>query len=460
MYKHPVLESATSFEQIIDVPAHFPNFFSVDYLRVAVRANGASRYKVINPALYEMTFDSANQKILVVAPNLELSKFDTLIVYDTTSYFHQSYSGVNNAEDRVVVPSIPLSQTIAETGETVPVGFLHHRDFDVWLNGRHLIPGKHFVVTHGFTDSDQFENRLEFLIEQPANSEFRVVVMKNVPYIEGNSTYVYRENLDSKGVELIGNTRFPIMKGLGECYLNGRFIEPQKLGTVHKDVLTVDGVDERFEFMYKFNPPINEATLQTVGEALNATTEFDKFVNLMGGVGEVVNRTREQRGLIPGTRRNDVVEDYIGRVLPIVTSYIRYAVATIPDISLFELDSNAPLLDNLWDFSFWDTQLLTNVIIDCNRTIAQEIMIDCNYADYRMASATAGRLKAMAPIISNYTAYALSATANLTNFDANSNVPLIDDLFGLVEWNRPVIENVVLEPAERLSADAIMDASA
>jgi hypothetical protein len=459
MYKHPVQTATTSFDEIIDVPSHFPNFYSADYLQVAVRASGASFYKVISPELYEVVYDSANQKVRVVALDLALSKFDTVIVYDTTSFFRQSYTGANIGGARVVIPSIPLTQTIPGTNEKVPVAFRHAKDFDIWLNGRHLVPGKHYVVTHGFAHGNENENRIEFLIEQPTNSVYRIDVIKNVPFMESNTTYVYRDNLDRSGVELVGNTRFPIMKGMGECYINGRFIEPEKIGTVHKDVMTIDGVTERYEFLYKFNPPINEATLRTIGDALNASTEFDKFVNLIGGVSELVKRTRDQRPELPVVMRPDLVDSYTGTALPIITSYIRYAMADIPDITRFQLDSNAPLLDNLWDFSFWDTQLLTNVIIDSNRTLTQEVVIDCNYANDRLENATAGRIAAMAPIISNYTAYALSATANLTGFQADSNVPLINDLFGLVEWNYPEVDAVVLDGNERLTANTSLDSN-
>lgn len=447
MWKHTAPANTTIFDHIVEVDTHFPNFYSVEYIQVAVRRMGEPRYRVLDPKQCSITVDSANRKMRVKVDNLNLSKFDTVIVYDTTSYFRQSLTGSNDTAEVAPLPPVVLSQAIPVTGETVPVGFSHHRDFDIWLNGRHLTPGKHFVVTPGYSVGMDYENLIEFLIEQPAYSNYRIEVIKNVPYKKDNTTYVTRENLDPKGVEIIANAKFPIIRNMGEAYVNGRLIDPAKLSTVHRDILVVDGLNEGNEFFYKFNPPINDATNGMITETALASTDFDKMVNLIGGTGELVARTKQQREYLPVAERNDLVDDYVGVTLPILSSHVRFLMAAIPDISLFQMDANAPLADRLWDMAFWDPQLLNDVIVDSNRVFggANDILIDANYADYRLANAKAGVLEAMSPIITNFVNYANAVVVDLTRFDSNSNIPLIDELWNLVAWNGPVIEDVQLD---------------
>jgi len=125
---------------------------------------------------------------------------------------------------------------------------------------------------------------------------------------------------------------------------------------------------------------------------------------------------------------------------------------------MFQLDANAPLLSGLWNMSFWDSQLLTNVIMDANATLAQDIIVDANYAQYRLSEASASLLPPDAPIIANFVAYLNSQLPN-GNFNVDANAPIASALWGLIEWNTPVIQNINLNAAEALDANQVMDAN-
>lgn len=460
MYKDTIQAPQTGYNAIVDVNISFPSFYSVEYLQVAVRHVNQPHYEVLDPATCSITFDSANRKLRVFVRGVQLAKFDTVIVYDTTSYFRTRIFGSNHDGARSSIHPVALIQK-TDSGENVPVAFSNYRDFDIWLNGRHLIPGKHFVVTPGHQlGLDDKINYIEFLIQQPSESSYWVEIMKNVPYKDNNTTYLSKDKLDVRGVEFVNTNLFPIMKNMGECFINGRFVNPAKLSTVHRQVLVVDNVDDTTDFFYKFNPPINDATNAMIEEAVLASTDFDKFVNLTGGINNLISVTKNQRDPFPVKAYPDVVESYNGFVIPIVTNYLRWALAAVPDIGNFVLDQNDALATSLWDLSFWDQQYVKDAIIDCNRLLSLDINIDCNYGDFRGADSRAALISKHAPIISNFGAYALETAADtLSDFTVDSNIPVIPELWNLTGWNEPNIHDVNLDANLQLNDPVEMSGS-
>jgi len=154
-----------------------------------------------------------------------------------------------------------------------------------------------------------------------------------------------------------------------------------------------------------------------------------------------------------------LIGNYVGQALPIITSYILYTAISTQDIAMFELDANVALVANLWNMSFWDSQLLTNVIMDANVILAQDIIVDANYAQYRLSTASASLLPPDAPIVANFAAY-LSQNLPNGNFNVDANSPLAAALWSLIEWNTPVIQNISLDASEAMDTDQVLDANA
>lgn len=381
MYKKVFSAAASGLTENIDVPANFPNFYDSRYLRVAVRSSSAQYYDVINPSKYSIVYDSANQKVrLVIDSSVKFVQFDTLIVFDCTSFWKNTVHGTSSSSEVAPPNSIPLTQTLS-SGEKVPVGVMFYRDLDIWFNGRHLIPGKHFVVSPGFSGGAGNDSQwyIDFLFTLPKNTPYRVDILKNVPYIPGESTYVYKEEIDPKGVEYIDSNKFPVLSGMGEMYINGYFIDPKNISAAHKNVMLVNNVKDTKEFFFKMMPPVTNITSSMLDEHMRRPTEFDQTVEALGGVGELIARLKVNRSEITSSGRADPIAALGGTVVPI-EAIVAGDAANYVNTSLlaatadFDMDANATLPEAVWDISI----LTTDAIIDSNVYVQNGVTLDCN----------------------------------------------------------------------------------
>lgn len=385
MWKLVLSAARTSLDEIIDVPTFFPNFYDVRYLRMAIRSSSNAFYDLVDPSKYEIVYDSANQKIRAILSGVTLSQFDTVIIYDCTSYWRTTVSGTNTSGAAAVIPSVPLSQTLP-SGEKVPVGVSYYRDLDIWLNGRHLIPGKHFVVSPGFqtgaTGASQWY--IDFLISVPNGTAYKLEILKNVPFVNGESIYLVKDSIDPKGVEFVDDNNYPVMTGMGEMYINGRFVEPSKITSAHKNVVVVDGVSETADFFYKMVPPITVSTSGMLADSMSRMTELDKIVQALGGVGELVNRIKAARDDIADTKRPTIVTSLNGSLVDLayviaadLANYVAY-VAAASAAAEYSLDANVSL-EAQFGATMWDIAILsTDGIIDSNLDIGPQVVFDSN----------------------------------------------------------------------------------
>jgi hypothetical protein len=381
MYKKVFSGTSNGLTEIIDVPANFPNFYDSRYLRVAVRSGSDQFYDVINPSKYSIVYDSANQKVCVVIDSsIKFAQFDTMIVFDCTSFWKNTVYDTSSSSEVAPPSSIALTQTLT-SGEKVPVGIMFYRDLDIWFNGRHLIPGKHFVVSPGFSGgaSNNSQWYIDFLFTLPKNTSYRVDIVKNVPYIPGESTYVYKEEIDPKGVEYIDSNKFPVFSGMGEMYINGYFIDPKNITAAHKNVMLVNNVTDTNEFFFKMMPPVTNVTSSMLDEHMRRPTEFDQTVEALGGVGELIARLKVNRADIPSSDRTDLISALGGTVMPIeavvsgdAANYVNTSFASAT--ADFDMDANVALPDAAWDISI----LTTDAIIDSNVYVQNSVTLDCN----------------------------------------------------------------------------------
>ena len=381
MWKSVLSAAATSLDQIIDVPTYFPNFYDVRYLRLAVRSSSNAYYDVIDPSKYSVVYDNANQKIRLVASGLSLAKFDTVILFDCTSYWKTTLTGVGNGG---AIPSVPLTQTIT-SGENVPVGVMFYRDLDVWLNGRHLIPGKHFVVSPSFQGGSSTASQwyIDFLMTLPSGTGYRLDIMKNVPYVPGECVYSAKDVLDSKGVEYVDGGNYPVLNGMGEMYINGRFIDPKNISAAHKNVLVVNNVNETKDFFYKMVPPITTTTSNMLSDYMSRVTELDQIVSALGGVGELIARIKLERSDIVDAGKTTIDKSVNGSFIDVsavvasdIANYVMALAAAAS--SDYVLDANATVASQFGDGG-WDISILTSdAIIDCNPDIGTAVNFDAN----------------------------------------------------------------------------------
>ena len=371
--------AASSLDQIVDV-SEFKNFFDPRYIKLVLKRAGKVHFRPINPANYYVVADSANGKIRIVCTGISFAKDDVLMAVDATSYWETETSGTVDSSG--VIPSVPLSQEIPATvgTESVAVGFLSHRDFDVWLNGRHLVPGKHFTVSAGLEESDDSPWRLNFLIQTPANKTYNIVVKKNIPVLFDEATYVVKDEVDEKGIEYLPENKFPVLEGIGEMYVNGRFVETNNLVSAHDEVMLVNGIDERQEMFFKLNAPANASTDSILEEHHARNTELDKITALIGGVGELVERLKIQRGTVPLSTRSNIVVTLSGTLIDPVavvsfdmaTYVVRSNAENAGTLTVFDCNSSMPA--ELWELY----SITTDPIIDCNVFTYRDVVVNCN----------------------------------------------------------------------------------
>jgi hypothetical protein len=386
MWKYVFSAAANGLDTIIDVSANFPSFYDVRYLKLAVRKSTDADYDLIDPSKYSIVYDSANQKARVVVNSaVAFAKFDTLIIYDCTSFWKTTITGTNSSGGDAPIPKVPLTQTIASTGENVPVGVLLYRDLDIWLNGRHLIPGKHFVISPGYQENS---NRwsIDFLISVPNGTTYRLDIIKNVPFSDTETVYVVKDALDSKGIEYVSDSKYPVLPGLGEMYINGRFIDPMNITAAHKQVLVVNNVKETKDFFFKMSPPVTVITSGMLSEHMNRVTEFDQTVEALGGVGELIARLKIGRSDLSVTDKPNVLSTVGGTAIDpmsvAVEDVVKYVQKVIADAftagtAIYNLDAyNTAMIDTN---AMWDISILTSdPLLDANVYIPSQVVLDAN----------------------------------------------------------------------------------
>lgn len=373
--------TAVTLDTIIDIPLNFPNFYSEKYLNVAIRRNGFTDYDVLAPEQYTITIDSANRKVRVQVPSRPLAALDTIIVYDTCTFWKKNVIGKNTSGGPSTIPPIQLTFAHPITNEELPLGVNMAKDLDIWVNGRHLIPDKHFTVSNGYDVSKPFLKHLYFNFSIPNNLSYDVFVMKNIPYLEGNTTYTVRDTLDPKGVEKILPPRYPILRGIGEMYVNGRFVDNVKIDAAHKQLLLVNGVAETQEFFFKVNPPITESLSGMINGSLLNASEYDKMVVLIGGLDELVTRYTASRPLLPSAPTPsfmDIIGGYLyAEEAAVITAMMNYILSESRYVD-YVLDSNiqqtsVPLTAYLIDGDYRIDQnydLSRGFVLQCNPSVA------------------------------------------------------------------------------------------
>lgn len=310
-YKKVFTANQANFNSFIDIGPYFPNFYDARYLKVFVKRVGEANYTTIQPSLCVIDANPSNGLIRVIVNSTAFNKDDTLLVLDTTAFWE--YWGTGNSNVNGFIGSVKL--TYNYQSEEIPVGFLSEKDFDVWFNGRHLIPTRDYILTPDMNGTKENGWKLDFLFKIPANTSYRVDITKNVPYLEGETTLVIKDQLDEKGVEKILNNKYPVMTGIGELYINGKFIDSNNLASGHDNVLIVNNITERQDYFYRINSPANESNNSVLDSHNGSVTEFDKITAIIGGIDEVINRLKANKTTIPLSSSTLTIPSFNGTMI-------------------------------------------------------------------------------------------------------------------------------------------------
>ena len=302
MWKKSFTEWQAGLSTTVDQDVVFPNFYSAKYMRLAVRRYGEPLYQFLPYWDYEVFHDPVEHEIQIKVPNCVIfNQFDTLVMTDITNFWDKTID--DHADSEGNLPEVPLVFTDPATGEVLPVASRSVRDFSVWLYldnglGHFMIPGEHFRIRAA--DFGNVTEPREFVVfdrKIGPGQKFRLYLMKNSPYTPERTTFFTKELLDSKGIEVLdeSKTRFPVITGAGECYIDSKLVTPDHLRAIHDDILQVDGIQARGSFFYRVNAPIDPDMEALITTLLGTDSEFDRMVNLLGGVNSLAQRTRDSR---------------------------------------------------------------------------------------------------------------------------------------------------------------------
>lgn len=380
-YKKVFTANQNNFNTYIDISPYFPNFYDARYLKVFVRRAGEANYTAINPDFWYVNANPSNGLINIVVNSTTFNTNDALLLIDSTTYWETRVDG--NANSDGYIGSVKL--TYMYQSEMIPVGYLSVKDFDVWINGRHLIPGRDYVLTPDMDGIKENGWSINFLFKLPANGSYSIDIVKNVPFLEGETTLIIKDQLDEKGVERVVGSKYPVMKGIGELYINGKFIDSNNLSSGHDEVLLVNDIAERQDIFYRINAPSTESNNVVLESYNNALTELDKIVALIGGIDEVVTRLKATRNPIPlsvatltipsinGTMINN---EYISTfdTAAYINTFLPTTNGSVSDVTL---ESNTTLSTGLW----YLYNLLGNAVGDANFPLATsttDVVMDNN----------------------------------------------------------------------------------
>jgi hypothetical protein len=299
--------NSSGLTEFIDVNSSFSNFYDAKYIKLAVRKYSEMHYSNIDSSEYDIVYENGSQKVKInINPNILFTNGDTLIAYNCTSFWSLSSKITTSNESIQNLPSIPLIRNIPEINDgAVPVGLFSDKDLDIWVNGRHLTPGKHFTIATNISNENRFF--INFLFESKPNTEYSIEIIKNIPFIKTETIYIAKDEIDSKGVEFVGNNKYPLFTGMGEMFINGYFIDPKKVSSISKNVLIVDDINETLDFFYKLNFPINTAINSILDVHMNKATELDKIVLITGGSNALIDRIKNERSDISTSTNPSII---------------------------------------------------------------------------------------------------------------------------------------------------------
>lgn len=149
----------------------------------------ASSFQEIPREFYQTQIDNSGRNVLLNIRNFNFLPGDVIYIMNAVNYFelHETVSFTQSN----MIKEFPLMENY--NGDIRPIAFGGVEDFDVFINGYHLVPGKHFTIIKGGNGVAPFKLRL--LFSPTKSGSYRIDIYKNEAVIDDSDTVIVRKKV-------------------------------------------------------------------------------------------------------------------------------------------------------------------------------------------------------------------------------------------------------------------------
>ncbi|BDH16520.1 MAG: hypothetical protein [Bacteriophage sp.] len=253
----------------------FGTWYHTDYLKVYVKRNGVFSIIPKNNLILETDVAGGNVKVSVTNYNLLIN--DQLYIFNTLFWWEYNYKGAIN--------TVPTSIILKDSTSNLPIPFLSSYDFDIYLDGLHLVPEVHYTVIESGT-TEGFPVLKLFLDDAGVNSTkpSRLYITKNESCPKATLDAVYVETLDNNYNLLMKskNSLIPFMSDLGSTYAAGYYIPNQDLRVLQRETLYLTTNTKKRDLYNQTRIVYTYDIKNIIENAKNSVNEYEQIINLIG----------------------------------------------------------------------------------------------------------------------------------------------------------------------------------
>jgi hypothetical protein len=363
--------SVSSFTTSFPVnDANTGQLYHQKHLLLYVKTAGSPFFTKVDPNLYEFVMDMSGT-VINLAVEKAFGNNDRLLALNSTMYWEKRFPTISGTTDCCTLPGSALV-----TSDNLPVPFISEWDFDIYLDGRKLIPLTHFRISRSIDCGSYDEVIFLFDIDPLVSKD--IIIIKNEPAYPEDMVLIKRDNLNVKGLEQYDpNAKFPIMPQLGTTFINGRFFNNTHQSAPHRSLLEISDVPVTNYFLYTMKVVTSSETDSILTELQALPSEMDLVVEYLGLSSVIANLYADLPDLTL------VTEDNLDTVIGVtdwspnaawwrmVYFYVQI-VTTSSGGELVYIDASGSLPQELDVFS-------ADQILDANQcTCAADIVIDAN----------------------------------------------------------------------------------